>query len=102
MIKNRLKEMKYRDEKTKHEQKILNQYESVLYDAELELEEESFVQMLTTEELEWLNQQLASIKEYIQSVHDKRVLFNPTLIKGTVESVQKFLEDVDNRVMEEL
>ena len=47
----RLKEMKYRDEKTKRDQQILNQYESVLYDAELEEEEDSFIENTSPEEI---------------------------------------------------
>ena len=51
----RLKEMKYRDEKTKRDQQILNQYESVLYDAELEEEEDSFIENTSPEEITVFN-----------------------------------------------
>lgn len=102
MINSRLKEMDYRDEKTKRDQKLLNQFESVLYDAELEEEEENFIQHTTPEELKWLNEQLAVIKEYIQNVQDKKVLFEPKVIKGTVDDVQAFMEKVDKRIMDEM
>ena len=51
----RLKEMKYRDEKTRRDQQILNQYESVLYDAELEEEEDSFIENTSPEEITVFN-----------------------------------------------
>ena len=35
----RLKEMKYRDEKTLREQQALNEMESVMYDAEVSMDE---------------------------------------------------------------
>lgn len=53
--KTRLKEMKYRDEKTRRDQQILNQYESVLYDAELEEEEDSFIENTSPEEITVFN-----------------------------------------------
>lgn len=51
----RLKEMKYRDEKTRRDQQIMNQYESVLYDAELEEEEDSFIENTSPEEITVFN-----------------------------------------------
>ena len=101
-MRDRLKEMDYRDERTKREQKLLNQYESVLYDAELEEEEEGFIQHTTPEEVEWLNQQLAVIKEYIQNVHEKKILFDAKSIEGTIDGVKSFLEKVDKRIMSEM
>ena len=102
IMRDRLKEMDYRDERTKREQKLLNQYESVLYDAELEEEEEGFIQHTTPEEVEWLNQQLAVIKEYIQNVHEKKILFDAKSIEGTIDGVKSFLEKVDKRIMSEM
>ena len=105
--------MKDRDEKTKREQQILNQYESVLYDAELEEEEDSFIENTTPEEIEvshdrrgisvqWLNDRLSQIKEYIEKVHNKEMLFDSRVMKDVIKSVKDFLEEVDNRVVGEL
>ena len=94
--------MQYRDEKTKRDQKVLNSYESLIYDVEMEEEEDNFRKHMTEEESEWLHQHIADIKQYIEDVNAKKILFEPNTMKKTVEEVKEFLQVVDKRIMDEM
>ena len=52
--------------------------------------------------VQWLNERLSQLKDYIQKVHDKQILFDPKVMKDIVKSIKEFLEDVDNRIVGEL
>ena len=50
MGQGRLREMAFRDKKTKEDQQALNSLESFVYDSELSMEEEDFIANSSTEE----------------------------------------------------
>ena len=41
-----------------------------------------------------MNERLSLLKDYIQKVHDKQILFDPKFMKDIVKSIKEFLEDV--------
>ena len=97
----RLKEMKYRDEKTLREQQALNEMESVMYDAEVSMDEEDFMRHTSEEERKWFSAQLEAVHRYIEQCHAKTLLFDSHAMQPTMHAIQSFMNKVDKRIMED-
>ena len=97
----RLKEMKYRDEKVLREQQALNEMESVMYDAEVSMDEEDFMRHTSEEERKWFSGQLEAVHRYIEQCHAKTLLFDSHAMQPTMNAIQSFMNKVDKRIMED-
>ena len=100
-MRRRLKEMKYRDEKTKNDQKALNEMESVMYDAEVSMDEEDFMRHTSEDERKWFSGQLDSVHRYLERCHAKEVLFDRNTMQATMNEIQSFMNKVDKRIMDD-
>ena len=91
-----LKEMAYRDKKSLEAQKSLNELESMMYDIELSMEEDEFVQFATEDEKSEVLASVKAIKQYVKKVMAKEIEFQK---RGMRREVRKATEIVE-RVME--
>ena len=88
--------MKYRDEKTKNDQKALNEMESVMYDAEVSMDEEDFMRHTSEDERKWY-----SVHRYIERCHAKEILFDRNTMQATMNEIQSFMNKVGKRIMDD-
>lgn len=94
----KLKEMSYRDTKTRSEQKALNELESSYYDLELTSEEEDFIHEASDEEKKELQEVLRELHEYIRKVQSKEVMFRKDAMKSVVEKAMNIVNGVQKRL----
>lgn len=94
----KLKEMNYRDAKTRADQKELNELESSFYDLELSSEETEFVEMASEEEMKSLQEILNVIREYIGKVQSKEILFRKDAMKTMIEKATRIVDGVQKRL----
>ena len=94
----KLKEMNYRDAKTRADQKELNELESSFYDLELSSEETEFVEMASEEEMKSLQETLNVIREYIGKVQSKEILFRKDAMKTMIEKATRIVDGVQKRL----
>ena len=94
----KLKEMNYRDAKTRADQKELNELESSFYDLELSSEETEFVEMASEEEMKSLQEIMNVIREYIGKVQSKEILFRKDAMTTMIEKATRIVDGVQKRL----